>query len=75
MFLLWIFLFRFSEAIVDYMSNIANAPDPSVTEAHFSREMDLAHEFLFANWLTKGGSNSTALPTEFNVRHAVIEVI
>ena len=57
------------------MSNIANAPDPSVTEAHFSQEMDLAHEFLFANWLTKGGSNSTVSPAEFNVRHAVIEVI
>lgn len=66
--------FRFSESIVDYISNLANAPDPTVTESHFSKEIDLGHEFIFSNWLTKGGSSSAGTTGDFNVRHAAIEV-
>ena len=68
--------FRFSEAIVDYLSNIGNVPDPSVTEGHFSKEIDAAHDYLFSNWLTKSsGSTSSTSAADFNVRHSVIEVI
>ena len=67
--------FRFAEAIVDYLSNIANAPDQTVTEANFAKEMDSAHEFLFLHWLSKsGGTSSSSVVAEFNVRHSVIEV-
>ena len=37
--------------------------------------MDSAHEFLFLNWLSKsGGTTSAGTTSEFNIRHAVIEV-
>lgn len=66
---------RFSEAISDYLSNLADAPDKTVTESHFSKEIDSAHEYLFSYWLTKGGGNSNSVNPEFNVRHAVIEAL
>jgi hypothetical protein len=56
------------------LSNIANAPDPTVTEAHFSKEIDAAHEFIFLNWLTKSSSGAPGSAGDFNFRHAVIEV-
>lgn len=42
---------RFSEAIVEYLSNIEKAPDPSVQKASFATEIISAFDFLLANWL------------------------
>lgn len=42
---------RFSEAIVEYLSNIEKAPDPSVQKASFATEIVSAFDFLLANWL------------------------
>ena len=46
---------RFSEAIQDYLTNIDNTPDPSITKEHFVEELDKAHETLFNSWLSGKG--------------------
>ena len=66
---------RFSEAILDYLANIDDAPDPSITRQHFSKEIDAAHEILFASWLHgKGMSLSGAFDVN-KVKNAVIEAV
>ena len=49
---------RFSEAIQDYLANIDNTPDPSITKEHFVEELDKAHETLFNSWLSGKGRMS-----------------
>ncbi len=44
---------RFSEALTEYLINVRETPDPSVTREHFEREMDLAHDIMFVSWLSK----------------------
>ena len=52
---------RFSEAIQDYLANIDNTPDPSITKEHFVEELDKAHETLFNFWLS--GKGRISFPT------------
>ena len=47
-------LSRFSEALLEYLTNFENTPDPSVTREHFVRELDAAHEVMFSSWLSRG---------------------
>ena len=47
-------LSRFSEALLEYLTNFENVPDPSVTRDHFVKELDLAHDIMFSSWLSKG---------------------
>ena len=47
-------LSRFSEALLEYLTNFENVPDPSVTRDHFVKELDLAHDIMFTSWLSKG---------------------
>ena len=68
---------RFSEAILDYLANIDNTPDPSVTKEHFVTEIDAAHEVLFNTWLHGKGMSLTNSP-QFEVqkvKNAVIEAL
>ncbi|XP_023324699.1 maestro heat-like repeat-containing protein family member 1 [Eurytemora carolleeae] len=43
---------RFSEAILDYVSNINEMPDTSVTTAHFQTEGDTIYDTLYTTWLS-----------------------
>ncbi|XP_074645058.1 maestro heat-like repeat-containing protein family member 1 [Tubulanus polymorphus] len=50
----WVFaaaLGKFCDAILDYVANIENAPDTSVTKESFSAEMYSAYDVLFNVWL------------------------
>ena len=47
-------LSRFSEALLEYLTNFENVPDPSVTKDHFVKELDLAHDIMFSSWLSRG---------------------
>jgi len=42
---------RFCDAILDYISNISEMPDPSVTVGHFHMEGDAIFDILYINWL------------------------
>jgi hypothetical protein len=59
-------LSRFSEALLEYLTNIASTPDTSVTKEHFVKELDLAHEIMFSSWLSKG---------DVKVRQSVLEAL
>lgn len=57
---------RASEAILDYLANINNAPDPSVTKERFEKEIDLIHELFFNMWLNT---------RDLKVKHTVLEAL
>eukprot|EP00094_Tigriopus_californicus_P000040 TCALIF_00040-PA protein Name:"Similar to CDC45 Cell division control protein 45 homolog (Homo sapiens)" AED:0.07 eAED:0.08 QI:0/0.16/0/0.85/1/1/7/0/2542 len=61
-----ILMARSSEAILDYLANINNAPDPSVTKEHFEKEIDLIHELFFNVWLNT---------RDLKVKHSVLEAL
>jgi len=42
---------RFSEAILDYVSNVEEMPDTSVTIGHFQSEGDAIYDILYTSWL------------------------
>jgi len=42
---------RFSEAVLDYVSNIQEMPDSSVTVEHYQSEGDALYEQLYSAWL------------------------
>ena len=68
---------RFSEAILDYLANIDNTPDPSVTKEHFVSEIDAAHEVLFSIWMNGKGmslTNSSQFDVQ-KVKNVVIEAL
>ena len=62
---------RFSEAILDYLANIDNTPDPSVTKEHFVSEIDAAHEVLFSIWMNGKGMSLTN-SSQFDAPQVVI---
>jgi len=41
----------FCDALLDYVSNISEMPDTSVTLSHYSSEADSVYEQLFSSWL------------------------
>ena len=50
----WVFssaLSKFSESILDYVANMENAPDPTVTKEAFSNQIYSAFDVLFNVWL------------------------
>ena len=51
-------LSRFSEALLEYLTNFENVPDPSVTKDHFVKELDLAHDIMFSSWLSRGDAKA-----------------
>ena len=57
---------NFSEAIQDYLLNLENAPDPSVTKEQFEKDMDILHDTLFGSWLSS---------RDAKVKHSVLEAI
>ena len=44
-------LARFSESILDYVANVENAPDPTVTKEAFSNQIYSAFDICFNVWL------------------------
>ena len=42
---------RFSEAVLDYVANIHEMQDTSVTTAHFQAEGDAIYDILYSSWL------------------------
>ena len=51
---------HFATAILDYVSNIGEMLDTTVTVAHFNTEANSIYETLFASWL-QSGSKELAL--------------
>ena len=50
---------HFSTAILDYVSNIGEMLDTTVTVAHFNTEANSIYETLFTSWLQAGGKEIT----------------
>ena len=51
----WVFsatVAKFGEAILEYIANIEKAPDPSVTKAAFSAEIDAVYDIVFNVWIS-----------------------
>lgn len=67
---------RFAEAVLDYLANIDNTPDPSITKEHFVEEFDALHDILFTAWLHGKGMSLTNSNFEVSkVKNAVIEAL
>ena len=66
---------RFAEAILDYLANIDNTPDPSITKEHFVEEFDALHDILFTAWLHGKGMSLTNNFEVSKVKNAVIEAL
>ena len=64
---------RFAEAILDYLGNIEQTPDPSITKEHFVDEFDSLHDILFTSWLHGKGMTVTSNFEVAKVKNAVIE--
>lgn len=67
-------LSRFSEAILDYLSN-ANHDPGSITKEQFVVQMDAVHEILFNNWLHCKSMSLTVNFEVAKVKNAVIEAL
>lgn len=62
----------FSEALIEYTSNLKQAPDPTIRLDDFQTEMSMAYDVLFGGWLNSRDIKVTetvlnALATMFNV--------
>ena len=50
---------HFATAILDYVSNIGEMLDTTVTVAHFNTEANSIYETLFTSWLQSGSKEMT----------------
>ena len=48
----------FSEAILDYLANIDEMPDSTVTIEHYNMDANIIYETLFVTWLPHSKDNS-----------------
>ena len=66
---------HFSTAILDYVSNIGEMLDTTVTVAHFNTEANSIYETLFTSWLQAGGKEITLrLQVSKTKKHFVLAI-
>lgn len=65
----------FSEALMEYTTNLKQVPDPTIRLDDFQTEMCMAYDILFGNWLNSReikvvDTILNALSTIFNILNA-----